>query len=113
MAGGVGGKSLFRSRSLLQRWSAEFTLAGMGSHFGSSSHAISGIDIGWPGNAGDVGAMGPRGLKSLAGTRKGAQFLEALWRCKSPAAGLARGVGSGYVPFSSGCLAGDQCAKDG
>lgn len=76
----------------------------MGSHFGSSSHAISGIDFGWPGNEGDVGAVGPRGLKSLAGTRKGAHFFQALWRsgsvqkpakaakaCKSTAAGLARG----------------------
>jgi hypothetical protein len=98
----------------------------MGSHFGSSSHAISGIDFGWLGNEGDVGAVGPRGTKSLAGTRKGAKgalrsFSGAL------ALGLRKGQqldsleaerrrcgrgGSGYVPFSSGCLAGDQCAKD-
>lgn len=94
----------------------------MGSHFGSSSHAISGIDFGWLGNQGDVGWRGPRGSKSLAGTRRCAVFSGALAlgsvqkaqqldSLEAERRRCGRGC-SGYVPFSSGCLAGDQCAKD-
>lgn len=92
----------------------------MGSHFGSSSHAISGIDLGWLGNQGDVSTGGAAGQKAwLARSRASFRGALALLCAKAQqldsldAQQRRRGRGlSGYVPFSSGCLAGDQCAKD-